>query len=280
MLAIFYDRIRQDERMLFEAAEQMGAPVQKIYTPQLTMSLDALPDALQGVRSALERCVSQSRGLSIAQYAAAWNIPIVNTPSVIQTCGDKWATSLALKTHGVPQPQTVLATDAEQALQTIEAMGYPVVMKPVVGSWGRLLAKINDRDAAESLLEHKEVLGGYTHQLFYIQEFVRKPDRDIRAFVVGDQCIAAIYRYSEHWITNTARGGRAENCPVSREIADICLRAAQAVGGGVVAVDLFESDQGLLVNEINHTMEFKNSVSVTGVDIPRRILEFVWELGA
>lgn len=266
--------------MLFEAAEQMGAPVQKIYTPQLTMSLDALPDALQGVRSALERCVSQSRGLSIAQYAAAWHIPIVNTPSVIQTCGDKWATSLALKAHGVPQPQTVLATDAEQALQTIGAMGYPVVMKPVVGSWGRLLAKINDRDAAESLLEHKEVLGGYTHQLFYIQEFVRKPDRDIRAFVVGDQCIAAIYRYSEHWITNTARGGRAENCPVSREIADICLRAAQAVGGGVVAVDLFESDQGLLVNEINHTMEFKNSVSVTGVDIPRRILEYVWELGA
>lgn len=280
MLAIFYDRIRQDERMLFEAAEQMGAPVQKIYTPQLTMSLDALPDALQGVRSALERCVSQSRGLSIAQYAAAWHIPIVNTPSVIQTCGDKWATSLALKAQGVPQPQTILATDAEQALQTIGAMGYPVVMKPVVGSWGRLLAKINDRDAAESLLEHKEVLGGYTHQLFYIQEFVRKPDRDIRAFVVGDQCIAAIYRYSEHWITNTARGGRAENCPVSREIADICLRAAQAVGGGVVAVDLFESDQGLLVNEINHTMEFKNSVSVTGVDIPRRILEYVWELGA
>jgi [lysine-biosynthesis-protein LysW]--L-2-aminoadipate ligase len=148
----------------------------------------------------------------------------------------------------------------------------------VVGSWGRLLSLIRDRDAAETVLEHKEVLGGYQHQLYYVQELVDKGGRDIRAFVVGDACIGAIYRSSEHWITNTARGGKASNCPVTPELAEIAVKAAKAVGGGVVAIDLFESPRGLLVNEVNHTMEFKNSVSTTGVDIPGKILEYAWSI--
>jgi [lysine-biosynthesis-protein LysW]--L-2-aminoadipate ligase len=160
-------------------------------------------------------------------------------------------------------------------------MGYPVVIKPVFGSWGRLLARINDRDAAEAILEHKEVLGSPQHNVIYIQEYVRKPGRDIRAFVVGDECICAIYRNSEHWITNTARGGRAENCPVTPEIGELSVRAAKAVGGGVLAVDLLEApDRGFLVNEINHTMEFRNSIAPTGVDIPGRAVEYALERAA
>jgi [lysine-biosynthesis-protein LysW]--L-2-aminoadipate ligase len=154
-------------------------------------------------------------------------------------------------------------------------MGYPVVLKPAVGSWGRLLSKVNDRDAAESLLEHKTVLGSYHHSIFYIQKYVEKYGRDIRSFVVGDKCIGAIYRESPHWITNTARGGVASNCPVTDEIADLSLRAAKAVGGGVVAMDLFETKTGLQVNEVNYTMEFKNSITTTGVDIPKHIVDYV-----
>jgi len=150
----------------------------------------------------------------------------------------------------------------------------------VIGSWGRLLAKVTDRAAAEALLEHKEVLGGFQHQLFYIQEYVEKPGRDIRVFVVGERAIAAIYRRSAHWITNTARGGQAENCPLTEEVARLSVKAAEAVGGGVVAVDLFESERGLLVNEVNHTMEFKNSVHTTGVDIPGEILKYAWSLAS
>ncbi|MCS7059313.1 MAG: lysine biosynthesis protein LysX [Meiothermus sp.] len=278
MLAILYDRIRPDEELLFRAAEGLGIPFRKIYAKQLPMRLGERPPELEGVTCAVERLVSQSKGLAVARYLKSLGIPVVNAPEVIEVCGDKWATSCALAAHGVPQPRTVLATEAEGALKLVEELGYPVVMKPVVGSWGRLLARVNDRDAAEALLEHKEVLGGYQHQLYYIQEFVRKPGRDIRAFVVGDACIAAIYRSSEHWITNTARGGKASNCPVTPELADLAVRAAKAVGGGVVAIDLFESEQGLLVNEVNHTMEFKNSVHTTGVDIPRKILEYAWGL--
>lgn len=278
MLAVLYDRIRPDEEMLFRAAEGLGIPFRKVYAKRLPMKLGERPAELEGVTSAVERLVSQSKGLAVSRYLASLGIPVVNRPEVIEVCGDKWATSCALEKNGVPQPKTALATESDEALKIIEAMGYPVVMKPVVGSWGRLLSKINDRDAAETILEHKEVLGGYQHQLFYIQELVNKPGRDIRAFVTGDRCIAAIYRSSEHWITNTARGGKASNCEVTKEIADISVRAAKAVGGGVVAIDLFESERGLLVNEVNHTMEFKNSVSTTGVDIPAEILKYAWSI--
>jgi [lysine-biosynthesis-protein LysW]--L-2-aminoadipate ligase len=278
MLAILYDRIRPDEEMLFKAAEGLGIPFKKIYSKHLSMKLGQRPPELDGVTVAVERLVSQSKGLAVARYLSSLGIPVVNRPEVVEVCGDKWATSCALEAHGLAQPLTALATEPDQALKLIESMGYPVVMKPVVGSWGRLLSLIRDRDAAEAMVEHKEVLGGYQHQLYYVQELVEKGGRDIRAFVVGDACIAAIYRSSDHWITNTARGGKATRCEVTPELAQMAVKAARAVGGGVVAIDLFESPKGLLVNEVNHTMEFRNSVSTTGVDIPARILEYAWSI--
>ncbi|MCP4363567.1 MAG: RimK family alpha-L-glutamate ligase, partial [Chloroflexi bacterium] len=162
------------------------------------------------------------------------------------------------------------------ALKAIEELGYPVVLKPAVGSWGRLLAKVNDREAAEAILEHKSTLGSYHHSIFYIQEYVAKPDRDIRSFVVGEETICAITRHSAHWITNTARGGTAENCPITPEIDAVSRAAATAVGGGIVAVDLLETRDGrLLVNEVNYTMEFRNSIAPTGVSIPDKIVDYV-----
>jgi [lysine-biosynthesis-protein LysW]--L-2-aminoadipate ligase len=143
-----------------------------------------------------------------------------------------------------------------------------------------LLSKINDRDAAETVLEHKTVLGSYHHSIFYIQQYIEKQGRDIRSFVIGDECIAAIYRTSDHWITNTARGARASKCEVSDAVAAISVAAARAVGGGIVAIDLFESDAGLLVNEVNYTMEFRNSIDTTGVDIPQRVANYVVGLAA
>lgn len=153
------------------------------------------------------------------------------------------------------------------------------MIKPTTGSWGRLISKVNDRDAAEAILEHKQILGSYHHSIFYIQEYVEKKGRDIRSFVVGKECIAAIYRHAEHWITNTARGGTTTNCPITPELQDISVKAAQACGGGVVAIDVFENDDGLSVNEVNYTMEFRNSIDVTGVNIPGRIADYVLEVG-
>ena len=173
-------------------------------------------------------------------------------------------------------PKCRVAFTAQSALVAIEELGYPVVLKPAVGSWGRLLSKVNDREAAEALLEHKEILGTYHHSIFYIQEYVPKPGRDIRSFVIGDETVCAVYRYSDHWITNTARGAKTENCPVTPEVDRLSRAAADAVGGGILAVDLLEAPDGrLLVNEVNYTKEFRNSIDITGVDIPNRIVDYV-----
>ena len=153
---------------------------------------------------------------------------------------------------------------------------YPAVLKPVTGSWGRLLARVHNRDSAEAILEHRQTLGDYNHHIYYVQEYIDKPGRDIRAFVVGDRTIAAIYRASNHWITNTARGGQATNCPVTERLNEICARAAEAVGGGILAIDLLEDAAGnYVVNEINHTMEFRNSSKPTGVDIAQEVIDYV-----
>ncbi|WP_188962316.1 lysine biosynthesis protein LysX [Deinococcus aquiradiocola] len=278
-LAVLYDRIRPDERMLFEALDDLGVPYDKVYTPQLRLTFDAAGQAQVPWKVAIERCVSQSRGHGVTRALEAFGVRVINPSDVIELCGDKLATNARLHHEGVPTPRTGVAFDGETALALIEDIGYPVVLKPTVGSWGRMVSKLNDRDAAEAVIEHKEVLGGPQHGIFYIQELIRKPDRDIRAFVIGGQCIGAIYRTSEHWITNTARGAKASNCPVTPDIAELAVRAAAAVHGQIVAIDLMEDpERGLMVIEVNHTMEFKNSVSTTGVNIPRLMGEYAISL--
>jgi [lysine-biosynthesis-protein LysW]--L-2-aminoadipate ligase len=124
-------------------------------------------------------------------------------------------------------------------------------------------------------------LGSVQHQTYYIQPYVEKRNFDIRAFVLGEQTICAIRRNSEHWITNTARGASTEGYPVGDQLADLGRRAAAAVGGGAVAIDLFETPRGeLVVNEVNSTMEFRNSIAVTGVDIPARFADYCEQLVA
>ena len=278
-LAVLYDRIRPDEKMLFEALDELGVPYDKVYTPQLKVTFDDAGRANVPWRVAIERCVSQTRGHAVTRALEAFGVQVINPSHVIELCGDKLATNSRLAAAGLPTPRTGVAFDSAAALELIEEMGYPVVLKPTVGSWGRMVSKLNDRDAAEAVIEHKEVLGGPQHGVFYVQELIDKPKRDIRAFVVGGQCIGAIYRTSGHWITNTARGGKASRCEVTPELADLALRSAAAVQGQIVAIDLVEDPRrGLLVIEINHTMEFKNSVATTGVNIPRLMGEYALSL--
>jgi len=275
-IAVLCSRIRVEEKLLFEAFEHRRLPINRIDDREVVFDLQ---QPALGYDIVLERCLHHSRALYALKVLNDWGIPTVNSYDVALTCGDKINTSAALVRAGVPSPRTLIAFTPESALRAIETLGYPVVLKPAIGSWGRLLAKISDRDAAEALLEHKETLGSYQHAIFYIQEYVDKPARDIRSFVVGDETIAAIYRESDHWITNTARGGRARNCPVTPEIDQLSRSAARAVGGGVLAIDILEHQDGLLVSEVNYTMEFRNSIETTGVDIPGRIVDYLVAVG-
>ena len=281
-IALLHARIRVDEKLLLEELEQRGVEIQRIHIERCRFPLAVPPPAdTPGIDcdAVLERCISHSRALHALRVLGGYGVPCVNSWHVAEVCGDKLATHIALAAAGVPTPAARVAFTSEAALAAIEELGYPAVLKPAVGSWGRLIARVNDRDAAEAVLEHKATLGTYHHSIFYVQEHIEKPGYDLRAFVVGDRVVAAIARDSDHWITNTSRGATARAYPITDEFERISLDAARAVGGGIVAVDLFETpDRGLLVNEVNYTMEFKNSVEPTGVNIPRHIVDYVIEI--
>ena len=271
-VGFLHSLVRKEEKLLIgEFNKRQNVNLAMMDDRQICFDLTHRPE----VDVIVERSINHSRALHALRLYQSLGIPCVNNYEVSLTCGDKILTAVALQDHRVAQPDLRIAFTIDSALEAIEELGYPVVLKPAVGSWGRLLSKVNDRDAAEAILEHKTVLGSYHHSIFFIQKYVDKKGRDIRAFVVGDDCIAAIYRSSLHWITNTARGAIASRCPVTPELGELCLQAANAVGGGVLAVDLFESNDGYLVNEVNYTMEFRNSIETTGVNIPDKVVDHV-----
>ena len=280
-LTLLHTRIRTEERLLLDELERRGIAAELVHADEAVLDLTESFDAPNEPHVLLDRCLSHTKALAIVRAFESRGAICVNPSQVTRTCGDKLLTTLALTDADVPTPRTVAAFSADGAIRAADEIGYPVVIKPCTGSWGRMVGRLNDRDALEAVLEHKLALGGPQHGVIYLQEMINKPDRDIRAFVVGGRTIAAIVRHSEHWITNTARGGRAEGLPVSAELDDFCRRASNAVGGGehsVLAVDLFEDPvRGLLGCEVNSTMEFRNSIDTTGVDIPARIVDHLVE---
>ncbi|MFA6457907.1 MAG: lysine biosynthesis protein LysX [Patescibacteria group bacterium] len=278
-LGIFYSHPRIEEKALFAAAENdPEIELVKIRDNEVALDLHENP-AILDCDVVLLRSVSHTKNFYIAKFLGARGVKVVNDFRTIEICGDKFLTSIELARNGVPTPRTKVCFDEEQALATIEAWGYPVVLKPVVGSWGRMLSKINDRDAAETVLEHKTVLGGITHsQIFYIQEFIEKKNgSDIRAVVIGDEIVAAMRRKSEHWITNTARGAAVERFEITADFEKLVKSAAAAVANkpALLGVDLVETKSGLQVVEVNSGVEFHGLMEAAGdVDIPGKIIEF------
>lgn len=277
-IGVLFSRLRVEEKWILSSLESSGVNYDRLDDREITFDLDH-PQSWRQYDAVLERSISYTSGLYALRLLNSFSVPTVNSAAVAEICGDKLATSARLAQAGVPQPHVATAFTPEAALQAIESFGYPVVLKPVTGSWGRLLAKVNDREAAEALLEHKATLGSVQHSIFYIQEYIQKPGRDIRAIVIGDRVLTAIYRNAQHWITNTARGGGGELCPITPEIEELCLRAAHAVGGGVLGIDLIEHpEKGLLVNEVNHTTEFHTAQPLSGVDIAGEIINYTLEV--
>ena len=275
-LGVFCTFVRPEEKAILAAAEARGLTVLRYDDREVTFPLEAptdLPDVV------LDRSVSHTRAVYAAWCFAHYGVPTVNAPAVLELAGDKVRTSLALARAGVPTPRTVVALSPEAAPGALRQVGYPAVLKPAIGSWGRLMAKVGSEEEAFQIIEHKSALAAPVHSVFYVQEYVPKPDRDLRAFVVGDEVLAAMFRYSSEWRTNAARGGRVEPAPLTDELVSLSRRAARAVGGGVLAVDLMESRRGLVVHEVNPTPEFKALAGATGVDIAGKIVDYAVEMG-
>jgi len=270
-----YDQLRPDERLIIDAAKRDGIDLALYDTDQLTWDVTSQQDGIDLADAFLQRCMSYFRSIHVTAALEATGKPVVNSFKASTTCGNKLIASIALSRAKIPTPRTFLAFTQEGSLKALERLGYPAVLKPVVGSWGRLVAQLKDPESAAAILEPRE----YMHpiqQVYYLQEKIKRPERDVRCYVIGDQAVAAIYRNAPpgEWRTNTARGGVAENLPVTPELAEVSIRAAEAVGGGAFGVDLMETEAGFVVHEVNHTTEFKNTVRVTGVDIPKLLLEY------
>jgi [lysine-biosynthesis-protein LysW]--L-2-aminoadipate ligase len=271
-LAFLTSRLRAEERLLLGELEQRGVEFVRLDDGELRLSL---ADDSQPYDLVWNRSLAFGRTLYTVRILESQGVTCVNSASVVETCGDKVLTSLALERADVPTLRTTVAFTPESALAAMEEFGFPVVLKPVVGSWGRLVARLDCTSAAEAVLEDRATLGSWHQQIYYVQEYIEKPGRDLRVFMVGDEPIGAIYRTSEHWITNTARGATVQNCPVTSEVSEISLAAARAVGGGLLAVDLVETPDGLSVLEVNHSGEFRNSIEPTGVNIPGAMVDWV-----
>lgn len=269
--------VRPEEKMLVAAFASRGVELAVVDDRGIHGALAAWPVGLPEADAILLRSKSQWRNAVLAHWLERLGARPINAAHVIETCGDKIRTTLALEAAGVPTLGASVSLAPESGGRAAESVGYPLVVKPVVGSWGRLIGKVNDPDALSLALDHKNAIGGAAHTVTYLQRFVETGGRDVRSFVVGGRCIAAIARTSAGWKTNTALGAEATGLELDDALVETSQVAAAAVGGGVVAVDLFETDDGYLVNEVNATMEFRNSVGATGVDIPGFVADYVLE---
>lgn len=266
--------LREEEKLILNRARARSLDVTTLLERQLVLDLNARTGAEAGFAfdCVVDRCVAHLPANYTLKTFERWGIPTINAAETTAICDDKVRCSLALEAFAVPTPRTLMAFSVEAALEACERLSYPCVLKPVTGSWGRLLAKVNGPEQARIMLEQKKELGSIHHAIFYVQEYIEKPGRDIRAFVVGDRVIAASYRTSEHWITNTARGGHSVSCPVTPEIEDMALRACRAVGARWAGVDLMETDRGLVCIEVNSGGEFHGLMTTTDVDIADEIV--------
>ncbi len=270
-ITVLYDTIRWEEKALLEAGKKKGINIQMLDCKKLSLELD---NSIEDYGTVLQRCVSYYRNVHSTAALEGMGVNVINCLQTGIFAGNKLYTHMLLKKLGVPTPYATVAFSKESALEALEKQGYPKVIKPTVGSWGRMISKLNDRDAAEGIIENRESMYPI-YQIHYLEEFVKRPPRDIRAIMVGDEIVAAIYRNSENWKTNMALGGRAEKCEVSNEMEEICIKAKNAVQGQIVGVDLMESDErGLVVHEVNNTTEYKNTVRVCEVDIPSLMIDY------
>ncbi|AXR79790.1 Glutathione synthase/glutaminyl transferase/alpha-L-glutamate ligase [Natrarchaeobaculum sulfurireducens] len=261
--------------MLLNALRERDHEVEKIDVRKQTFDISEAPEGLGDLDVVVDRCLATSRSLYATQFFEAYGIPVVNSHETADICADKVKNSLALEQAGVPTPATKVAFTKETALEAIEAFGYPCVLKPVVGSWGRLMAKIDSPDAAEAILEHKATLGHYEHKIFYVQEFVEKPGRDIRVVATDGEPIAAMVRSSDHWITNAAKGAETDVFEVDDEARELVENASDAVGGGLLGIDLMETEDGYTVHEVNHTVEFKALDGAVETDVAGAVVDWL-----
>jgi [lysine-biosynthesis-protein LysW]--L-2-aminoadipate ligase len=275
-VCIVFDRLRTEEKMLQKEASNLGHDAVMLDAKITQVNTDSKKEDYDFGNIVLQRCVSYIRGLHFTASLEFMDIPVLNKFDVARVCGNKMFMSLLLKKNNIPTPKTYFSFSSESAAENLEKVGYPLVIKPVIGSWGRGVMPIKDKDTMEAVFEIRNITDSPHDRIYYLQELIKRPPRDIRVITIGDEPIAAMYRKSSGGFkTNIALGADPELCEITKEMGDMAAKASKAMGGGILGIDMMEdNERGLVVHEVNNTVEFKGLVKVAQRNIPKEMVEF------
>ena len=278
-VCIVFDRLRSEEKMLQKEAANLGHDAVMLDAKITQINTDSKKNDFDLGDIVLERCVSYFRGLHFTSCLEFMDMPVLNKFDVASTCGNKMFMTMLLKKNNIPTPKTYFSFSSQSAAENLEKVGYPLVIKPVIGSWGRGIIAIKDKDTMDAVSEIRDITDSPHDRIYYLQELVKRPPRDIRVITIGDRPIAAMYRKSSGGFkTNIALGADPEICEITKEMEDLAAKASKAMGGGILGVDMMESDEkGLVVHEVNNTVEFKGLARVAEKNIPKEMVEFALE---
>ena len=275
-VCIVFDRLRAEEKMLQKEAAELGHDALMLDAKITQVNTDSKKEDFDLGDVVLERCVSYFRGLHFTASLEFMDIPVLNKFEVANICGNKMFMTLLLKKNNIPTPKTYFSFSSESAAENLEKVGFPLVIKPVIGSWGRGVMPLKDKDTMEAVFEIRDITDSPHDRIYYLQELIQRPPRDIRVITVGDEPIAAMYRKSSGGFkTNIALGADPELCEITKEMEDMAAKASKAMGGGILGIDMMEDEQrGLVVHEVNNTVEFKGLARVAQRNIPKEMIEF------
>lgn len=254
---------REEERRLAKALSEW-ADLETIDVRKRSLPYGALE-----ADAAVVRPVSMYRAAYSAGAYESSGAFTVNTAEAIILSGDKALTYARLAARHIPVPPTFYAATPEAALEAAKETGYPVVVKPAVGSWGRLVARAATPGKLEQVARLRQHLPCSPQKAMLIQPLLETNASDIRCIVVAGEPLGCMRRTAQRpgeWRSNVALGARVEPLKPSREIEELAARAADAVNGYFVSIDIFETREGYLVNEVNGVPEFKGFIRATGID--------------
>ena len=281
-LDILFDKLRFEEKALYNTAIKKGVEVRLVDSRNIIIDTDDLgSNEFEFGDILLQRSISHFRGQFITYCLELCGYNVINSSRIGEICGNKLLTSMILKKNDIPTPKSYFSFNSDSAfnfISTIDLEQNPLVFKPVIGSWGRGVFPVRTKEIGKIIIEMRQESTSPFSSIFYFQELIHRPPRDIRCIVVGEKLVAAVYRYSsdDEWRTNVAKGGKAELIEVTTELEELALKAARAVGTGVLGIDMMEDqNRGLLVHEINNTVEFRGASLATGIDIADMIIEYV-----
>lgn len=269
---VIVDIVRLEEKLIIKSLRDAGLEpaITNLKSKPLSW-LDEPP------RVSIIRPISMQKAVYSASIRESMNVKTINNHSSILVAGDKILTLSKLREFGVPFPESYVAFSGDAVLRAGEKMGFPLVDKPPVGSWGRLVTLVSDSNTLRSIIEHREMVPSQTVKTHIIQRYVKDSRMDIRVLTLGDQIIGAVTRTPNcgEWRSNVALGGKMEPYKVDSELEDIVSRTLKAVGGEFMAVDVFLEDGRYLVNEVNGVPEFKGFMLATRINVPEMLARYV-----